>query len=167
MEIPEKIFYKGMQYPLTVTYDCKIGNVAVFVRQHELEVLIHPYLEGKITSDGFKNYLLFWLKRQATTTFLPKIREWSGKTGLRPMKVRIKDQKSRWGSCSSKKNVNLNWRLIMAPETVLDYVIVHELCHLQFLNHSKVFWYLVASFIPDFQTQKSWLKKYGPQLLLT
>lgn len=73
--------------------------------------------------------------------------------------VKIKDQKSRWGSCSGKGNLNFNWRLIMMPQQVMDYVIVHELCHLKYLNHSKDFWNIVSKYIPDYKRDNEWLKE--------
>jgi hypothetical protein len=81
-----------------------------------------------------------------------------------PCKVVIKDQKTRWGSCSKKGNINLNWRLIMAPLHVIDYVVVHELCHLKVMNHSKDFWNLVESIQPNNHERRRWLKVNGNRL---
>lgn len=78
--------------------------------------------------------------------------------------IRIKDQKTRWGSCSSKRNLNFNWRLIMAPEKVLDYVIIHELSHLQHMDHSAAFWQRVQQVMPDYQIYRKWLKENGRHL---
>ncbi len=80
--------------------------------------------------------------------------------------IRIKDQKTRWGSCSSKNNLNFSWRLIMAPERVLDYVVVHELCHLTHMNHGKEFWALVESVMPDYKDCKKWLRENEKSLTL-
>ena len=79
--------------------------------------------------------------------------------------VRIKNQKTRWGSCSAKGNINLNLRLMMAPDPVIDYVIIHELCHLRELNHSLAFWALVESCCPDYRRWRNWLKQLGPCLI--
>ena len=76
----------------------------------------------------------------------------------------IRDQKSRWGSCSQKGNVNFNWKLVMAPPPALDYVVVHELCHLYEFNHSPRFWALVARHVPDYEVWKKWLKAHGKEL---
>lgn len=73
--------------------------------------------------------------------------------------VKIKDQRSRWGSCSDKRNLNFNWRLIMMPQQVMDYVIIHELCHLKHLNHSKDFWNMVYRYMPDYKKSIEWLKE--------
>jgi predicted metal-dependent hydrolase len=74
---------------------------------------------------------------------------------------RLKNNKTNWGSCSSKKNINLNWRLIMAPHEVIDYVIIHELCHLKQMNHSDKFWSLVERFDPSWKEHSNWLKVNG------
>lgn len=79
--------------------------------------------------------------------------------------VRIKDQKSRWGSCSAKRNLNFNWRLVMTPDYVMDYVIVHELCHLTYMNHSADFWKYVEAVMPDYKRAKLWLRENGEELM--
>ncbi len=76
-------------------------------------------------------------------------------------RIAIRNQKTRWGSCSSKGNLNFNWRLVMAPEEILDYVVVHELCHLAHLNHSSQFWQMVRDILPDFRERRNWLKANG------
>lgn len=80
-------------------------------------------------------------------------------------RIAVKDQKTRWGSCSSKGNLNFNWRLILAPEEVLDYVVVHELAHRREMNHSQQFWQLVESVLPDYRQRKRWLKENGDRLM--
>ena len=84
--------------------------------------------------------------------------------GRAPGRVAIRDQKSRWGSCSQKGNINFNWKLVMAPPPALDYVVVHELCHLYEFNHSPRFWALVARHMPDYEVWKKWLKAHGKEL---
>lgn len=78
----------------------------------------------------------------------------------------IRDQKTRWGSCSGRGTLSFNWRLILAPPEILDYVVVHELCHLTYMNHSKEFWGLVGSVIPDYKVRRKWLKENGHTLRL-
>ena len=80
--------------------------------------------------------------------------------------ITVRDQKSRWGSCSSRGTLSFNYRLIFAPPAVLDYVVVHELCHLTHMNHSKDFWNMVASVMPDYKVYKKWLKEHGHELTL-
>ena len=79
--------------------------------------------------------------------------------------LRIKNTKSRWGSCSSKKNLNYNWRIMLAPKEVIDYLVVHEVCHLKQMNHSPAFWHLVARLDPNFKSHKKWLHENQSRLL--
>lgn len=84
--------------------------------------------------------------------------------GVQFGRVAIRDQKSRWGSCSAKHNLNFNWKLIMAPPEALDYVVIHELCHLIEFNHSPRFWSLVKGRMPEYEYWKKWLKAHGSEL---
>lgn len=79
-------------------------------------------------------------------------------------RITIREQKTRWGSCSSKGNLNFNWRLILAPEEVLDYVVVHELAHRREMNHSKAFYAVVESVLPDYRQARRWLRDHGDSL---
>lgn len=81
-------------------------------------------------------------------------------------RVTIREQKTRWGSCSSKGNLNFNWKLIMAPPQVLDYVVIHELCHLKEFNHSPRFWALVEARMPEYKAWKKWLDDHKEDLYL-
>lgn len=93
-----------------------------------------------------------------------RVADWAARLQLSPGAIRIKDQRTRWGSCSKAGNLNFNWRLIMAPDWVLDYVIVHELCHLVELNHSSRFWGLVEAAFPRYREAKAWLRANGSAL---
>ena len=99
---------------------------------------------------------------------LRRVRErlayYAPRVGRTPGRVTIREQKSRWGSCSGKGNLNFNWKLIMAPPQVLDYVVVHELCHLIEFNHSPRFWALVEKQMPDYEAWKKWLKAHAGDL---
>ena len=75
-----------------------------------------------------------------------------------PKKIIVRSYKRRWGSCSHKKNISYNWKLIMAPEKIIDYVVIHELCHLIHFNHSRDFWKSVDNIMPDYKSSKEWLK---------
>jgi predicted metal-dependent hydrolase len=85
--------------------------------------------------------------------------------GVRWSRIVIRDQRSRWGSCSTRGTLSFNWRLVLAPFEVLDYVVVHELCHLREPNHSSRFWRLVESRRPGWRVQRDWLHEHGPELL--
>jgi predicted metal-dependent hydrolase len=85
--------------------------------------------------------------------------------GVSVARIQVRDQRTRWGSCSSRGTLSFNWRLVLAPFEVLDYVVVHELCHLREPNHSRRFWGLVESRRPDWRSQQDWLREHGPELL--
>ena len=103
--------------------------------------------------------------RQAAKEYIPKrVAYYAGLLGVDYNTITIRDQKTRWGSCSSKGNLSFSWRLILAPPKVLDYVVVHELCHRLEMNHSPRFWALVESMIPDYKTHRKWLKENGEKL---
>ena len=105
-----------------------------------------------------------WYRRQAQIVIGEKAREFAALLGVSYAAVRIKDQRSRWGSCSGKGNLNFNWRILMAPEAVCDYVVIHELCHLVHMDHSERFWKLVESVCPDYRRCRAWLKEQGKSL---
>jgi predicted metal-dependent hydrolase len=107
-----------------------------------------------------------WFKTGARNLFQQKLNTWSLVMGVSYKQFRLKEQRTRWGSCSSLGNINLNWRAIMAPEPVVDYLIIHELAHLKFMNHSKGFWDFVARFCPKHVVCRKWLKENGHSLVI-
>jgi len=93
-----------------------------------------------------------------------RIELYAGKMGIRPASIKINSAKTRWGSCSSKQNINFSWRLIMADDDVIDYVVVHELAHIIQMNHSKKFWAIVENVLPDYRERNDKLKKLQKRL---
>ena len=89
----------------------------------------------------------------------------AGRIGVEYRRIRIAGQRTLWGSCSSRGTLSFNWRLGLAPPEVLDYVVVHELCHLRVPNHSRRFWALVERHRPHWRQQREWLRDFGPELL--
>lgn len=103
--------------------------------------------------------------REAAKEYFPKrVAYYHARMGGQYEKIVIRDQKTRWGSCSSRGTLSFNWRLMLAPPAVLDYVVVHELAHLQQMNHSKQFWAVVEQVMPDYKSHRSWLKENGGRL---
>jgi predicted metal-dependent hydrolase len=107
-----------------------------------------------------------WLRWSAQNDALGYVDRHARPQGLVPAAVRVKEQQHLWGSCSAKGRINLNWRLIFAPPAVFEYVVVHELCHLREPHHQAAFWRLVGQILPEFETQRRWLKKNGHLLTL-
>ena len=105
------------------------------------------------------------LTGRAKDFFPQRAAYWAQRMGLQYGRITIRHQRSCWGSCSGKGNLNFNCLLMLAPENVADYVIVHELCHLVQHNHSKAFWDLVAQTIPDYAARRQWLKTQGKALI--
>ena len=85
--------------------------------------------------------------------------------GVAYRRIRIGGQRTLWGSCSARGTLSFNWRLVLTPPDVVDYVVVHELCHLLVPNHSRAFWSLVERHRPGWREQRTWLREYGPELL--
>ena len=106
-----------------------------------------------------------WYKKSATELLPSMVYSISRELGLIPSKILIKNQRTIWGSCNSKKVISLNWRLILMKKSVIDYIIIHELCHIAHMNHSKAFWSLVEKYDPKYKENKLWLKEKGTMLM--
>ena len=102
-----------------------------------------------------------WMKSIVNNDVKSFIRVYSKKLQLFPKAFRIKDQKHLWGSCGKDDIININWNLIQAPKQILEYVVVHEMCHLKYRNHSDAFWTLVGSVFPEVDRCKEWLRNKG------
>lgn len=101
------------------------------------------------------------LRTLAAREFPPRVRELAARQGVRIVRVSVRGQRSRWGSCSHSGTISLNWRLIHAPPFVRDYVIIHELMHVRHMNHSDRFWDAVAAAFPDWKSAEAWLKPHA------
>jgi predicted metal-dependent hydrolase len=107
-----------------------------------------------------------WLRLQAKELFTTKAQRLSVTLGVKYYKLAVRSAKTRWGSCSPSGNLSFNWKLIMAPEEVINYVVVHELCHLIELNHSKKFWHLVEQRCPQWRLHRKWLRIHQMELMV-
>lgn len=155
--------YQGGHYPLvckaTTLKNPKVELDNVFI------VHLPVSLAGHAQGDVIKVALMAWMKQAVKLKVMGYIQQHAPRWQLFPTAVRIKAQTSRWGSCSGVNAININWRLILAPPVILEYVVVHELCHIQEKNHSVAFWQLVATHMPDYQQHRGWLKQYGASLM--
>ena len=115
-------------------------------------------------SHEIKDMLIKLYKLIAKDYIKERVSDFARSMNVNPTAIRITSAKTRWGSCSGKNSINFSWKLIMADDETIDYVVVHELAHIKQHNHSKKFWNIVESFIPDYKKQKEKLKKLGEKL---
>jgi len=106
-----------------------------------------------------QSLLLNWYLAHAEKRLTEKTQRWADIIGVKPNAVSVKGYKSRWGSCSIQGDISYNWRIILAPHHIIDYVIIHELCHMLEHNHSARFWSHVEQYAPDWRDSRDWLKK--------
>ena len=161
--------------------------VRAVYRQGEPPELVVPVGTSERTIDRALRMHAPWLERQLAaetppTLDLPALTETEGRRlareriaetaareaqriGVRYERIAIRDTRSRWGSCSSNGSLSFTWRLALAPRPILDYVVVHELCHLVHLDHSRSFWSLVERVRPEFRAERDWLNDHGWELL--
>jgi predicted metal-dependent hydrolase len=149
-----KLLYLGDLFPINVEQNAS----------KELFFTGEEFIANSIEPDSLSLSIKKWYKNKFKEIALPRVTYFANKHNLMVNQVRIKNQKTMWGSCSSKNNINLNYLLLMAPMGVIDYVIVHELVHTIHRNHSTDFWDSVESIMPEFQEHKRWLKKNGYKL---
>ena len=126
---------------------------------------IESHLPRKAMQSCFTVQELQKLAQQALDTLPARIAHFAAQVGVTYGTVTIRSQRSRWGSCSGKGNLNFNCLLMLTPPEVVDYVVVHELCHRKELNHSPRFWAEVEKILPDYRTPRSWLKENGGALI--
>ena len=149
-----KLLYLGNFFPINVEQNAS----------KELFFTGEEFIANSIEPNSLSLSIKKWYKNKFREIALPRVAYFANKHNLMVNQVRIKNQKTMWGSCSSKNNINLNYLLLMAPMGVIDYVIVHELVHTIHRNHSTDFWDSVESIMPEFQEHKRWLKKNGYKL---
>jgi predicted metal-dependent hydrolase len=107
-----------------------------------------------------------WYRRAARTEIAPRLDRATSLAGTSYSKLTIRSQRTRWASCTRAGAMSFNWRLLLAPEPVLDYVVWHEVCHLEVLDHSPRFWALLGSRCPDYRERARWLRRHGATLVL-
>jgi predicted metal-dependent hydrolase len=154
--------------PFAIGEEIPIGGELHYI-QHDLRAADPITIDhGVITVGGparaTARLVQSWLRVEAGRSLQAATAYHAAALGLAAPPVAIRDPKTRWGSCSSRKSLSLSWRLIMAPPEVLDYVAAHEVAHLKELNHSARFWALVAQLCPAYRAQEAWLREHGRDL---
>ena len=161
-------YYLGEAYVLSIVAS---GRKHVKLEQEEdkqkrLFVYTTSFEPAKV-----KKQLVEWYTKQASVYMERRVQyfyeKYADALDLRPISgIVMENRKGRWGSCSSDRELTFNWRLMMAPQAIIDYVIVHELCHLKYMNHSPKYWETVASVMGDYKERKAWLRENGVTLNL-
>lgn len=145
----------------------QIGRVSSVLRQQNQLLLT---LSSKVSSERqllvAQKLLRQWYKQQAEQWFSKRVLYWQQQMGLTAKNIVIGNWRTKWGYCKNNRELGFNWRLLMAPDWVADYVVVHELAHLQHLNHSTAFWQLVTQYFPQAEEAKHWLKQYQHRMEL-
>ena len=157
------VLYLGIPHTLVFTSSFD-SRPTIYLQNHQ--IIIHmPTMNTAQTTPLAESLLQQWYLTNARNILTAKTSLWAAKINVKPQRITIKDQKTRWGSCSSMGNLNYNWRIVMAPPEVIDYLVIHELCHLRVPNHSALFWGEVAQFSPKFKSHRTWLQTNSTLLM--
>jgi predicted metal-dependent hydrolase len=173
-----KLFLFGQLVTLNIVFDVVGEKVSpeerVFLTEkyNEEKILIiklplrieRKQLEASQLGGLVKTQIEHYFKKEAQRIILPKVAYYAKLTQLEPTSIKIRQYRARWGSCNSRGELSFNYLLMMLPIEVIDYVIVHELCHLRYLNHSQYFWQLVTQYFPDYNIAKKWIKTHQSAL---
>ena len=158
----ESFMYLGRNYSLQIHVDKNLQNnssVKLFRGK------FHVYVKGK-DDKLIKNAMEAWYREKTEEQVKKRIKYYQKYFSKNPTDIRVKEQKKRWASCTSNDELLFNWRCVMAKSTALDYIVVHEMCHMYHMNHSQEFWDLVSSVMADYEVRKEWLRDYGVRLNL-
>ena len=157
----DKIFFLGRKYDLVVIKDSSFRKTTLNFTNNKFIVNMPKNRTSLEQYDIIKRLLCEFYIKQGQSIILDRMKIYCKQVGVAPKSVTLKRQTSSWGTCSSLGNIYLNYAIMLAPIEVIDYVLVHELCHLVHMNHSKDFWNLVENLYPDYKIMKSWLKTNG------
>lgn len=157
----ESFMYLGRNYSLTIRINKKLHKPIVRLYQGKFIVETPGNNQALL-----KNAMESWYRKKTLEKVTEKIEYYTPYFNVKPNLIKVKEQKKRWASCSSNRNLMFNWRCSMAPSNVLDYIIVHEMCHMIHLNHSRKFWDLLERIMPDYKDRKEWLKNNGIRMYL-
>jgi predicted metal-dependent hydrolase len=157
----EDFLYLGLDYALQIIIDKTVKKPRLWLEEDLLYITLNENNPHKI-----KASLEVWYREKALEKLLERIKHYEEYFKFKPNKVVVKEQHKRWGSCNSKRELFFNWKIIMAPINIIDYIVVHEMSHMIHLNHSKDYWDFVAQILPDHRERREWLKRNGIALNL-
>jgi len=155
----ESFSYLGKHHPLKV----ETGLYPV-IKLHQDELVVSVRNKAADNAPAIKQLLIKWYKQQAESELTAKTERYARIIGVKPASITVKSFKARWGSCSITGGIHYNWKIIIAPDRIVDYVVIHELCHILHHNHSPAFWAAVARHCPDYRDCGAWLKMNGARL---
>ncbi|MGM0877762.1 MAG: M48 family metallopeptidase [Bacillota bacterium] len=144
--------YLGNTYPILISQDTDIKKDNVMFEGDKLHVYVKQQEDERI-----KQALKRFYFQQCKALVERRIQFYQSSFKLKPRSIRISDSKSTWGTCDSMRQLTFNWKLAMAPLKVIDYVVVHEMCHMVHMNHDRSFWRLVGKILPDYEQRQNWL----------
>ena len=160
----EQFPYLGRRYRLSLIQGEEGDQVKLIAGA--LQLGVGGVEEGEAQQQFVKQRLEQWYRYQAEQQLRRRTEHYAAQLGVEPRVVRVRGYKSRWGSCFSNGEIRYNWRIILAPQAIVDYLVVHELCHLLEMNHSPRFWHCVEQILPDYRGCRAWLKQHGTELVL-
>ena len=152
----ESYMYLGRNYSLDIRVDENIDNISVKLFQGKF--VVNTYTKDE---DLIKKAMENWYREKTLAKVKERVSYYSSYFNDEVTTVKVKEQKKRWASCTSKNELLFNWRCVMAPVFVLDYIVVHEMCHMEYKNHSKDFWNRVYAVMSDYEVRKLWLRNNG------
>ncbi len=154
----------GRHYRLSIQKVVNLNTAHCVVNGKRLTVMVTAHLPST-QQELVKGAIQQWYCQSTEKKAATLMSRHAANLGVSPRKMRVVDQRTRWASCSMKGDLRFNWRLSMMPVSVLEYVVVHELCHLNAMNHSDGFWNAVKSILPDYEKSRGWLRSNGSGLL--
>jgi predicted metal-dependent hydrolase len=162
----DAVIYLGHKFRLQVTCDERAPQ-GVRVWPRRMEINIHADgSSAEARRQEVRLEIMLWLKKRAKAKLQKRMDYWAERLNVKYKKLAVGNADRRWGSCNAQNMIRLNWRLILAPLTLLDYVVVHELAHIPHKNHSPCFWRCVASVVPDYLARRKHLRRIGSGLVL-
>jgi predicted metal-dependent hydrolase len=162
----ETFLYLGRGYRLRAVPGAGCESPSAKLWGGRLLVTVPPAAPGTDRGRMIREALTAWYKGRARQRLPERVTLWAERLGDPPPAVHVRDQEKRWGSCSQKGELRFNWRIIMAPLPLVDYVVAHEVCHLKLKNHSPAFWRLLRRLMPDYEQRRERLRVVGVQLQL-
>ncbi len=154
----EEILFLGRRYRLKIKKLSDVSEPILNIEGRRVVITINHRWDSDKRKEVIRNILKNWYLSKVEEIIEKRINRYSKQLGLIPKEIKIKDQKKRWGSCSEKGIIRFNWKIIMAPVSIIDYIVVHELCHLKIKNHSNDFWKLVSLTFSNYEKRRDWLK---------